>query len=55
MEYCIKNNVNDITYMSELTPPFWQWQFIYMNLAKRAGLIRTITYSHFRVRKLCAH
>jgi len=46
MELYIKNNVSDITYLPELTPHpvYWVW-----------GLIRTITYSHLRVRKLCAH
>jgi hypothetical protein len=29
MENYIKNNVNDITYLSELIPPFW-W-FSYLN------------------------
>ncbi len=54
MEPYIKNNANDVTYISKLTRTpsqykkmamvFWVW-----------GLIRTITYSHLRVRKLCAH
>ncbi len=42
MEQYIKGNISDITYLSELTPP-------------KAVLIRTITYSHLRARKLCAH
>ncbi len=42
MEQYIKNNLSDITYLSELTPP-------------KAVLIHTITYSHSRVRKLCVH
>ncbi len=37
------NNLSDITYMSELIPTV------------PSGLIHTITYSHFRVRKLCVH
>jgi len=52
MENKIKN-APDITYMSELIldtkPMTLKW-----NLTCQ-GLIHTITYSHFRVRKLCVH
>ena len=49
METYIQDNVNDITYRSELIPPSC--------FRKKAGGInlRKITYSHSRVRKLCAH
>jgi len=45
MEFYIKYNVNDITYMSELI----------LDISDVKDLIHTITYSHLRVRKLCAH
>ena len=45
MEPYIKNNANDITYQSELI----------LDISDVKDLIRTITYSHLRVRKLCAH
>ena len=44
------NGISDITYQSELIPFFSK-----NNRTKKTGLIRTMTYSHFRVRKLCAH
>ncbi len=36
----IKNNLNssDITYMSELTPPFWQWQVYLYELSQKSGV-----------------
>jgi hypothetical protein len=46
-------NIADITYMSELIPA--DSFCIRKSESKRRGLIRTITYSHSRVRKLCAH
>ena len=45
MEHSIKNNLNDITYKAELI----------LDIFDVKDLIRTITYSHSRVRKLCAH
>ena len=48
----IKTSISDITYMPELILD------IYLNKivqGKCQGLNRTITYSHYRVRKLCAH
>ena len=53
MENNIKN-IADITYLPELT------QHLFVRTPKgisqiRAGLIRTLTYSHSRVRKSSAH
>jgi hypothetical protein len=45
MEPYIKNNANDITYISKLI----------LDISDVKDLIRTITYSQLRVRKLCAH
>ncbi len=45
MEFYINKKVNDITYQSELI----------LDIKDVKDLIRTITYSHLRVRKLCAH
>jgi hypothetical protein len=39
MESYIKS-LSDITYLSELTPPFWRGKKELINFAKRAGLIR---------------
>ena len=39
------NNISDITYMSELI----------LDIEDVKDLIRTITYSYLRIRKLCAH
>ena len=39
MEYYIKNNENDITYVSELIPSFLTSE--YLCVAERTGLIRT--------------
>ena len=38
MEPCIKSNVNDITYQSELIPSFLTSEYLFV--AERAGLIR---------------
>ena len=46
MEQYIKDNLSDITYVSELIPP---------RSCIAGGLIRTITYVHLLLRKLCAH
>ena len=47
------NNLSDITYQSELIPPFLKC----LAHALRKGGIKfaLITYSHLRVCKLCAH
>jgi len=55
MEPYIKN-LSDITYMSELTPLFWQRIGLINFFAKRAELIRALTYSPPTAdRKLSAH
>jgi len=55
MELYIKN-LSDITYMSELTPLFWQGTGLINCFAKRAELIRALTYSPLMAdRKLSAH
>ncbi len=49
MENNIKNNLGDITYKSELIPPFWQGRKrIYPVKAKRAGLIRPFNLHSLR-------
>jgi hypothetical protein len=49
MERYIKNNLDDITYLSELTPAALQRK------AKQRGLIRTHNLLRLASRKLCAH
>ena len=51
----INLNVADITYESELIPPFWA-DLTTETTAKRAGLIRANNLRRTQVlRKLCAH
>jgi len=50
MNYFIASQDNDITYMAELIP-----MLTIDKLMSTSGLNRTITYSHLRVRKLCAY
>jgi len=45
METCIKNNLNDITYMSELI----------LDIVDVKDLIRTYNLRSLSFRKLCAH
>jgi hypothetical protein len=47
--------ISDITYLSELTPPFWRGNKNLNNFAKRAGLIRANNLRFLQSRKLCAH
>ena len=67
MEQYIKNNVSDITYLSELTPhPAYGMQALQVNFTASAVIIpkagcgvkfALITYSSrsLGIRKLCAH
>jgi len=45
MEQYITDSMSDITYMPELTPPFWA-DLNSFTTAKRAGLIRTYNLRH---------
>ncbi len=47
MESYIKNNVSDITYMSELTPPSKQDRQVISNIEGGVKFTRT-TYVHYR-------
>ncbi len=53
MELSIKN-IGDITYLSELIPPFWQGREK-SNLPKRAGLIRPDNLCSLTFHKLWSH
>jgi len=48
-------NLSDITYLSELTPPFWQWQVYLYELSQKGGVNSRIDLRTLRVCKSSAH